>query len=88
MPFTFDIHAMISSEDAPNLENKLHKRFADRRVNQFNFRKKFFNFNIDEVADVIKQEFDQTLEITKLAQAEKYNRTLQIFPKSEAAASN
>ena len=37
VPFTFDIHAMIFSEDAPNLENKLHKRFADRRVNQVNF---------------------------------------------------
>ncbi|MCC9622323.1 DUF4041 domain-containing protein [Thalassospira sp. MA62] len=78
VPFTFDIHAMIFSEDAPNLENKLHKRFADRRVNQVNFRKEFFKVNIDEVADVIKQEFDQTLEITKLAQAEEYNRTLQI----------
>lgn len=85
VPFTFDIHAMIFSEDAPNLENKLHKRFADRRVNQVNFRKEFFKVNIDEVADVIKQEFDQTLEITKLAQAEEYNRTLQILSESEAA---
>lgn len=88
VPFTFDIHAMIFSEDAPNLENKLHKRFADRRVNQVNFRKEFFKVNIDEVAEVIKQEFDQTLEITKLAQAEEYNRTLQILSKSEAAVSS
>ncbi|MFC4680203.1 DUF4041 domain-containing protein [Exiguobacterium aestuarii] len=83
VPFTFDIHAMIFSEDAPNLENKLHKRFADRRVNQVNFRKEFFKVNIDEVADVIKQEFDQTLEITKLAQAEEYNRTQQILSEQE-----
>ncbi|TCI54215.1 DUF4041 domain-containing protein [Exiguobacterium sp. SH1S21] len=88
VPFTFDIHAMIFSEDAPNLENKLHKRFADRRVNQVNFRKEFFKVNIDEVANVIKQEFDQTLEITMLAQAEEYNRTLQILSESEAAASH
>lgn len=88
VPFTFDIHAMIFSEDAPNLENKLHKRFADRRVNQVNFRKEFFKVNIDEVADVIKQEFDQTLEITKLAQAEEYNRTLQILSESEVVASH
>jgi hypothetical protein len=84
VPFTFDIHAMIFSEDAPNLENKLHKRFANRRVNQVNFRKEFFKVNIDEVANVIKQEFDQTLEITKLAQAEEYNRTLQILSKEES----
>lgn len=87
VPFTFDIHAMIFSEDAPNLENKLHKRFANRRVNQVNFRKEFFKVNIDEVTDVIKQEFDQTLEITKLAQAEEYNRTLQILSKSQVSAS-
>ena len=87
VPFTFDIHAMIFSEDAPNLENKLHKRFSNRRVNQVNFRKEFFKVNIDEVADVIKQEFDQTLEITKLAQAEEYNRTLQILSESQVSAS-
>ncbi|WP_176579818.1 hypothetical protein [Exiguobacterium aurantiacum] len=52
------------------------------------FRKEFFKVNIYEVADVIKQEFDQTLEITKLAQAEEYNRTLQILSESEAAASS
>ncbi|MDL5377130.1 DUF4041 domain-containing protein [Exiguobacterium mexicanum] len=85
VPFTFDIHAMIFSEDAPNLENKLHKRFTDRRVNQVNFRKEFFKVNIDEVADVIKQEFDQTLEITMLAQAEEYNRTLQIISEKKVA---
>lgn len=87
VPFTFDIHAMIFSEDAPSLENKIHKRFSDRRVNQVNFRKEFFKVNINEIDDVIKQEFDQTLEITKLAQAEEYNRTLQILSESEAAGS-
>lgn len=85
VPFTFDIHAMIFSDDAPDLENKLHKRFTSSRVNQVNFRKEFFKVSIDEIAKVIKQEFDQTLEITKLAQAEEYNRTLQIMSETEAS---
>lgn len=78
VPFTFDIHAMVFSEDAPTLENKLHHRFAKKRVNQVNLRKEFFNVEINEIAKVIKEEFDETLEITLAAQAEDYHRTLQI----------
>jgi hypothetical protein len=39
VPFPFDVHAMIYSEDAPSLENELHKRFASRRVNMVNLRR-------------------------------------------------
>lgn len=78
VPFTFDIHAMVFSEDAPTLENKLHHRFATKRVNQVNLRKEFFNVEINEIAKVIKEEFDETLEITLAAQAEDYHRTLQM----------
>ncbi|AUX30318.1 uncharacterized protein SOCE836_024180 [Sorangium cellulosum] len=33
VPFEFDVHAMIWSEDAPALENALHREFHYRRVN-------------------------------------------------------
>ncbi|WP_214857968.1 DUF4041 domain-containing protein [Exiguobacterium sp. s191] len=78
VPFTFDIHAMVFSEDAPTLENKLHHRFATKRVNQVNLRKEFFKVEIEQIAKVIKEEFDETLEITLAAQAEDYYRTLQL----------
>lgn len=84
VPFTFDIHAMVFSEDAPSLENKLHHRFATERVNQVNLRKEFFKVEIEQIAKVIKEEFDETLEITLVAQAEDYHRTLQL---REAAVS-
>ena len=38
MPFTFDSHAIVFSEDAVTLETPLHQEFADRRVNQVNLR--------------------------------------------------
>lgn len=85
VPFTFDIHAMVFSEDAPTLENKLHHRFATERVNQVNLRKEFFKVEIEQIAKVIKEEFDETLEITLAAQAEDYYRTLQM---REAAVSS
>jgi len=85
VPFTFDIHAMVFSEDAPTLENKLHHRFATERVNQVNLRKEFFKVEIEQIAKVIKEEFDETLEITLAAQAEDYHRTLQL---REAAISS
>src|SRR6185437_7542280 len=42
VPFPFDVHAIIFSEDAPGLENKLHRAFAHRRVNLVNARKEYF----------------------------------------------
>ena len=42
VPFLFDTHAFIYSEDAPTLEKKLHKIFANKRVNLANYRKEFF----------------------------------------------
>jgi hypothetical protein len=49
VPFTFDTHAMIYSDNAPALESALHKEFEDRRVNMANYRKEFFRVGLDEV---------------------------------------
>lgn len=53
VPFSFDTHAMIYSDDAPSLESALHKEFAQRRVNMSNFRKEFFTVSLDEVEDAV-----------------------------------
>ncbi|MGL5694740.1 MAG: DUF4041 domain-containing protein [Peptostreptococcaceae bacterium] len=76
VPFNFDIHAMIFSDDAPTLENKLHKRFADNQVNKVNPRKEFFKVSLSEIEDVVKTEFDKPVEFTKLAEAEEYRKSL------------
>ncbi|MBK9000874.1 MAG: DUF4041 domain-containing protein [Myxococcales bacterium] len=55
VPFPFDVHAIIYSEDAPGLENKIHKAFADRRVNIVNMRKEYFRVTLDEVRDVVEK---------------------------------
>ncbi|HRO14175.1 MAG TPA: GIY-YIG nuclease family protein [Paracoccus sp. (in: a-proteobacteria)] len=55
VPFSFDTHAMIHSEDAPGLEAALHREFADRRINMSNMRKEFFRVSLDEVEDAMER---------------------------------
>jgi hypothetical protein len=52
VPFAFDVHAMVYSEDAPTLEAELHRHFADRYVNLVNMRKEFFRVSLDELEAV------------------------------------
>ncbi len=55
VPFGFDTHAMIYSEDAPALEAALHKEFSNRRINASNLRKEFFRVNLDEVEGAVRK---------------------------------
>lgn len=76
VPFNFDVHAMIFSENAPALEAALHKAFEDRKINMVNTRREFFNVTLDEIKDVIKANFDKTVEFTETAPAEQYRESL------------
>ncbi|WP_437681390.1 GIY-YIG nuclease family protein [Sorangium sp. So ce131] len=73
VPFEFDVHAMIWSDDALALENALHREFHYRRVNLINERKEFFHVEIDEVAEVVRKLHGE-IEITKLAEARRGRR--------------
>lgn len=78
VPFNFDVHAMIFSDDAPSLETALHKAFEDRKVNMINTRREFFNVTLDEIEEVVKKNYDKTVEFTRLAPAEQYRESLKI----------
>ena len=54
VPFAFDTHAMIYSDDAPALEAALHKEFSDRRINASNLRKEFFRVSLDEIESAVR----------------------------------
>lgn len=77
VPFPFDVHAMIYSEDAPGLETALHKYFVQNQVNKVNPRKEFFRIPIAEIrAEVEKRGLDVTW--TMAAAALEYRETLAI----------
>ncbi|HEY8542474.1 MAG TPA: DUF4041 domain-containing protein, partial [Pseudothermotoga sp.] len=83
VPFPFDVHAMIFSEDAPKLEQDLHNAFNHKRVNLVNERKEFFNVALEEIERVVKEKHNKTVEFTKLAEAEEYRKTLALRKKME-----
>jgi len=76
VPFYFDVHAMIFSDDAPSLENALHKAFDNRRLNRINLRREFFKVTLDEIEDMVKKNFNKPVEFTKIAEAEQYRQSL------------
>ncbi len=78
VPFNFDVHAMIFTEDAPALENALHKSFDDKKVNMVNKRKEFFNVTLDEIKEVIKSNYDKTVEFKDIVEAEQYRESLKL----------
>ncbi len=77
VPFPFDVHAMIYSEDAINLEAALHQEFEDRRVNMRNERKEFFNVTLEEISDVVKR-YNANIEFTRIAEARDYRETIAL----------
>ena len=77
VPFEFDVHAMIFSEDAVSLENKLHKILDDHRVNKINLRKEFFKVDLDEMEKIVLQE-DPAAEFNRTMLAEEYRQTLSL----------
>ena len=78
VPFNFDVHAMIFSNDAPKLEAALHNAFADRKLNFVNQRREFFNVSLDEIKQVIKDNYDKSVEFVELAPAEQYRESLKL----------
>jgi hypothetical protein len=83
VPFWFDVHAMVFSDNAPALEAKLHERFAAGRLNKVNGRKEFFRADIAEIESVIRENYDAAVEVTHEAPAEQYRESLRMdLPKA------
>ena len=78
VPFVFDVHALIFSENAPALEAKLHEHFYKSRVNKINNRKEFFRADIHEIERVLKDNYDKVVDVVKEASAEQYRESLLI----------
>lgn len=79
VPFAFDVHAMIYVEDAPALETALHREFSKKRVNAVNFRKEFFNTDLESIRKAVEKLTNGKAEFKMTAVAEEYfeSRRLQ-----------
>ena len=82
VPFEFDVHALIFSDNAPALESKLHAHFHKNRINRLNNRKEFFTANLDEIEKVIRENYNKVFDIIKEAPAEQYRESLLLAQKN------
>lgn len=77
VPFPFDVHSMIFSEDAVTLESQLHKELARQRVNKINLRKEFFKVDINALEELVTR-IDPTATFEHTMVAEQYHQSLSI----------
>lgn len=75
VPFKFDVHAMIFSDDAVGLEKALHDTLTEQRVNKINLRKEFFYTEIEELQKLV-EELDPTVEFKPTLVAQEYYQSL------------
>lgn len=72
---------MIFSDDAPALEASLHRAFENKKVNMTNNRKEFFNVTLDEIKQIIFENYDKTVDFVDISSAQQYRETLKIIEK-------
>lgn len=86
VPFQFDVHAFIKSDDAPALEAALHRELSERRVNLVNERKEFFHVTLDEIEAVVAAHHPHAVSFTRVIEAEEYRKSLAVRAERLAAA--
>ena len=77
VPFPFDVHSFIFSDDAAALEHRIHDMLNDRRVNKVNLRKEIFHISLDEL-EALVGEIAPTADFKRTMLAEQYRQSLSI----------
>lgn len=78
VPFKYDSHLYIFSEDAFALERELHERFETKRVNKVNSRKEFFKITMDDIKQIVEENKENVHGFKEYPDAEEYKDTLKI----------
>lgn len=86
VPFKFDVHSFIFSQDAVQLESDLHAALESKRVNKVNPRKEFFKVSLDDLEKLVEQ-YDPAAEFNRTMQAEQYYQSLSMAEEEQEKAS-
>lgn len=84
VPFKFDVHSFIFSEDAVQLESDLHTALEPNRLNKVNPRKEFFKISLDEL-EALVEKYDPTAEFNRTMVAEQYHQSLSMAEENRAS---
>ena len=79
VPFKFDVHALIFSDDAFKLEAELHNHFANQRVNMVNNRKEYFKITIDDVKKALEEYKNLTFDFHEFSDAIEYRESQKML---------
>ena len=82
VPFEFDVHAMISCDDAPALEYALHNKLSSERMNKVNLRKEFFKTDLNKIIQCVEEHHGKVEYIADPA-ALQYYRSLEIAEEAQ-----
>lgn len=75
VPFSFDVHALFFSDDAVDIEHKMHARLSDHRVNRVNLRREFFYATPAEARDLLKELAGDLLQFDELPEAVEFHQS-------------
>ena len=84
VPFAFDVHALIYSDNARKLEADLHNLFDTNRKNKVNKRKEFFEVDLQDIQKACN-DLGHSIKFTKLADAREFRETQDLLKESDAA---
>ncbi|WP_337608389.1 GIY-YIG nuclease family protein [Mitsuokella jalaludinii] len=87
VPFKFDVHSFIFSQDAVQLESDLHAALESKRVNKVNPRKEFFKVSLDDLEKLVEK-YDPTAEFNRTMQAEQYYQSLSMAEENQEKSSD
>ncbi|MEU4341489.1 DUF4041 domain-containing protein [Nocardia sp. NPDC023852] len=76
VPFKYDVHAMFFDDDAVGIEDEMHRRLADKRVNRVNNRREFFYATPAEVREHLQTLTGRLVQFDELAEAVEYRQSL------------
>ncbi|HBR1593944.1 TPA: GIY-YIG nuclease family protein [Klebsiella pneumoniae] len=82
VPFEFDVHAMISCDDAPALEYALHNKLSSERMNKVNLRKEFFKTDLNKIIQCVEEHHSKVEYVADPA-ALQYYRSLEIAEEAQ-----
>lgn len=78
VPFQFDVHALIFSEEAFALETELHNQLAQYKVNKVNGRKEYFKVPFAKIKEILDTHKELAVELTETAEAFEYRQSLLV----------
>lgn len=86
VPFRYDVHALVFSDDAVSLETRLHQGLADRRLNLVNLRREFFRATPAEVRALLTAADGSVLEFVETAIAEEWHQSVNARKPADGSA--